>query len=294
MYIIDKKIDYFISVVEEGSFSAASKKLYISQANLSKQIAALEKELGLELFDRSGYRPALNDAGKYFYDKVKVIKEEELDILEVIRKYELKIVRAGFTGVFENRELIDAIRDFQDTYQSGEIILSHYDFEGCANALIDQQIDVGFGLESTFKRYKDIQYEILHGYNICFVCTKKHPFAKRKSITVDEIRKENLIILSRKFSTDYYNDFMESCRKDGYKPNVKKEVDTFDELILSVCLGEGVALCGESSVRDEELVTIPIESTAHSPNYVVAYRTDTDKKSLGLFLEHIRKYFGLH
>ncbi len=45
MSILNRKIIYFITVVEEGSFSAAAKRLFMSQANLSKQINALETEL---------------------------------------------------------------------------------------------------------------------------------------------------------------------------------------------------------------------------------------------------------
>ncbi len=291
MPLLEKKIHYFISVVEEGSFSAAAKKHYVSQANLSKQIALLESEVGTVLFDRNGYRPVLTDAGKFFYDKVKFIKKKEEELFDGLNKYAPGSVKAGFTGVFENRELIDAIRTYQEKYPGNEIELNRYDFEGCAKALVDEQIDICFGLESIFKKYKGIKYDILHGYEICFICTKKHPFSKLKSVTVDQIKDEELVILSKKFSTDYYNDFMESCKKDGYKPNVKVEVDSFDELILSVCLGEGVALCGESSIREDSLVAIPIENTNHSPNYVVAYRTDMQKLNVETFLNHIREYF---
>lgn len=291
MSILDKKIYYFISVVEEGSFSAAAKKQFVSQANLSKQIAQLEKEIGTELFDRNGYRPVLTDAGKYFYDELCGIKKKEDELFNGLNKFVPSAVKAGFTGLFENRELIEAIRKYQDGTSGHEIELNRYDFEGCAKALVEEQIDISFGLESIFKRYRNVKYEILHGYDICFVCTEKHPLAKAKSVTVDQIKDEGLVILSKKFSSDYYNDFMESCKKDGYLPKVNVEVNSFDELILSVCLGEGVALCGESSIREEGLVAIPIEKTNHSPNYVVAYRNEPQKSNVEKFLKYIREYF---
>ena len=45
-------IYYFISVVEQGNFSAAAKKHYLSQSAISQQITKLEHELGFKLFDR--------------------------------------------------------------------------------------------------------------------------------------------------------------------------------------------------------------------------------------------------
>ena len=291
MGFLEKKIYYFLAVVEEGTFSAAARKYYVSQANLSKQIALLEKEVGTELFDRRGYRPALTDAGKFLYDNLKGIVRKEEAINDELSRYIPGNVRIGFTGVSENRELIEAIRIFQDDNPGNEIELCRYDMEGCATALVSDQIDISFGLEAIFKKYKGIKYDILHGYDICFVCTKKHPLSSCKSLTVEQIKNEEFVILSKKFSTDYYNDFMESCKKDGYRPNVKKEVNNFDELIMALCIGEGVGLCGKSSVKDEDLVTIPITGTCHAPNYVVAYKENEQKQSVQLLLEYIRDYF---
>ncbi len=291
MTFLEKKVHYFLTVVEEGSFSAAARKLYVSQANLSKQIVILEKEVGTELFDRTGYRPVLTDAGKFLYDRLTKIRRKEDEINEGLSKFIPGNIRMGFTGVSENRELIEAIRIFQTEHPGNEVELKKYDLEGCAAALVSDLVDISFGLEVIFKKYKGIKYEILHGYDICFVCTKTHPLANLKSVTVEQVKNEELIVLSKKFSVDYYNNFMESCRKDGYRPNVKKEVDDFDELIMSLCIGEGVALCGESSVKNEGLVTVPLVGTFHSPNYVVAYKDNEQKSNVELLLRYIRDYF---
>lgn len=291
MGIFDKKIEYFIAVVNEGSFSAAAKSMYMSQANLSKQIAILEKEMGMALFDRSGYRATLTKAGEYLYQSVSVLKNKESAILDEMSHFILGNIKAGFTGVFENRELIDAVRLFQENHPDNEVELNRFSLDECGSALENGQIDVCFGLQSSFRRYENVYTEILHGYDICFVCTKNHPLAKLGSVEMNQLKNEQMIILSKKFSNDYYIDFMEACDRDGYKPIVKKEVDSFEELILSVCLGEGVALCGASSVRDENLVAIPIKETSHAPNYVMAYRQSNFSPSTELFIKFIRGYF---
>ena len=48
-------IYYFIAVVEEGSFSKAAKKYYLSQSAISQQITKLENDLGFLLFNRKTY-----------------------------------------------------------------------------------------------------------------------------------------------------------------------------------------------------------------------------------------------
>jgi DNA-binding transcriptional LysR family regulator len=67
-----KQIQYFLSIVETGSFSAAADNLYISQSSLSKQIIALEKSLDIQLFDRSKRKVSLTEAGKVFKKMLKI------------------------------------------------------------------------------------------------------------------------------------------------------------------------------------------------------------------------------
>lgn len=82
--MLEQRVMYFITVIEEGSFSAAARKLYLSQPALSKQISVLEKELNIQLLDRSGYRPVLTKAGTIYYEKVKELKKQYDELLDYI------------------------------------------------------------------------------------------------------------------------------------------------------------------------------------------------------------------
>lgn len=75
-----KQFQYFIKIVEEGSFTAASEKLFIAQSALSRQIKLLEEEIGFQLFDRTDKRIRLTVAGEVFYKKTK----DHLDYLNEI------------------------------------------------------------------------------------------------------------------------------------------------------------------------------------------------------------------
>lgn len=289
--MLDKKIEYFIVVVEEGSFSAAARKLYLSQASLSKQIAHLEIELGVQLFDRTGYRPIMTNSGEYFYKKVIELKNQSDIILESLKRNSNRPINVGFTGAFENREIIDAIRNFQKDNQDISVALKRYNFGDCVNALLSNNLDISFGLESTFKRHKEIKYSILHGYDMCVICSDNHPFAKLNSVNVEQMKSEEMIVLSKKFSTDFYHDFMDACKQDGYIPKIKKEVDSFDELVVCVSIGEGVAIAARSVVRENEVKAIHINDTHHSSNYVIAYLEKSQNNTFDIFVNYIKDYF---
>ena len=99
-------IYYFIAVVEQGSFSKAAKKFYLSQSAISQQITKLENDLGFSLFDRRTYYPTLTEEGKRYYDLAKKLlsdyKNEYNDIKENLQKDVLTI---GITGPFERKHV---------------------------------------------------------------------------------------------------------------------------------------------------------------------------------------------
>lgn len=82
-----KQMEYAVLLAETGSFSLAAEKINISQPALSKQILALEKELGVLLFDRSASPLALTAAGEYFVREAKELLYKEGQILKTISQF---------------------------------------------------------------------------------------------------------------------------------------------------------------------------------------------------------------
>ena len=68
-----RQLYYFTVIVETGSFTAAAKKLGLSQPPLSKQIMVLEEELGVRLLTRGSRKTELTEAGAYLYSRAKDI-----------------------------------------------------------------------------------------------------------------------------------------------------------------------------------------------------------------------------
>lgn len=94
----DKRVDirqllYFTTIAEEGSISAAAKKLHLSQPPLSYQMKLLEEELHLPLIERSARGIELTEAGRVLYKRAQGI----LELSELTRK-EMLAMASGFTG----------------------------------------------------------------------------------------------------------------------------------------------------------------------------------------------------
>lgn len=88
-----RQLLYFTTIAEEGSVSAAAKKLHLSQPPLSYQMKLLEEELHLPLIERSARGIALTEAGRVLYKRAQGI----LELSELTRK-EMLAMASGFTG----------------------------------------------------------------------------------------------------------------------------------------------------------------------------------------------------
>lgn len=106
-----KQLYYFLTVAETGSFTAASKKLGLSQPPLSKQIMLLEEELGLKLLERGSRKTDLTEAGAFLYSRAKDILSmmeavtEELHNFPSSAKGILKLGTISSSGNLLNRFL---------------------------------------------------------------------------------------------------------------------------------------------------------------------------------------------
>lgn len=289
--MIDTRISYFIEVIETGSFSAAARKLYLSQPALSKGITALEDEINIQLLDRSGYRPVLTQAGKEYYDGVKALIKGYDALLESIQNSYQKKLKIAFTGLFENRHVVKVINSLEKEFKSVELSFVECSFEDSLMKLLNGEVEISFGIESTFKYNENIHYDVLFKNDICVICSFEHPFSNTSAVTVEQLKHEKFILLSKKFGNNFYRDFMDACKADQFKPHVIKEVDSFDELVLEVSIGNGIAIVSKDVVRSTEVKVIDLLNSHHSSNYVVAYLKNDDN-FLQKYVNEIKKVFS--
>ena len=82
-------LNYFVAVAQEGNMTRAARKLLISQPALSRQIAELEAELGVKLFNRKSRHLTLTPAGHY-------LLEQAQEILDLSAKTKSNLTKASF------------------------------------------------------------------------------------------------------------------------------------------------------------------------------------------------------
>ena len=82
-----RKLEYFVTVADEGSITAAAGRLHMSQPPLSTQLKLLEEELGVRLFERGSRSIRLTDAGKMLYQRARGILDMAADAEREVKDF---------------------------------------------------------------------------------------------------------------------------------------------------------------------------------------------------------------
>ena len=142
------KIETFLTVVKEKSFSKASKKLGISQPAVTQQMKLLEDYLDTKIVDRKKNGIRLTKAGEQFYKVVikleKSISNAEKDVIKIINKELVFILGASF--MIGNYILPDFLTEIQDAIKN-DVMIKVDDSDKITEGIVDKKIDLAL-LES--------------------------------------------------------------------------------------------------------------------------------------------------
>lgn len=142
-----KQCNYLISIVEEGSFIAASEKLFIAQSALSRQIKNLEEDLGFSIFDRSEKKIKLTPAGLALYKGLKTHLENFSNSIELAKKIsqgEDRTVRVCHSSsIILDKKKLKFLDDLCEQYKIN-IEINTVSSEAQIEAISSGDIDIGF------------------------------------------------------------------------------------------------------------------------------------------------------
>ena len=128
---------YILTIYEEGSFSKAAERLYISQPSLSASVKRIEEKISLPLFDRSTTPVSLTEAGREYVRYALEIKEKEQNFERYISDHTKLIkgsVRIGGSSLFSSFMLPFMIAEFKSNYPHVNFEI----FEDSSKHLINQ------------------------------------------------------------------------------------------------------------------------------------------------------------
>jgi DNA-binding transcriptional LysR family regulator len=181
------QLKYFLVIVETGSFTKASERLFITQPSLSVGIQKLEESLGVKLFERRKKKFSLTSAGRCFLKKAKDILDEIESVKEELRHHcsSFKVLRLGTLNTIAVVHLANLIRNFCKFYPNIVIEQLSGNILELRNWLENGDIDMAISILGDKEDKRTSQSLFQQSYSIAV--TEDHPLAERKSLSFSEL-----------------------------------------------------------------------------------------------------------
>jgi len=185
-------------IVKTGSYRAAAEQLHRAQSALSYAIKTLEEDLGIEVLDRSAYRPTLTAAGRILYEKGKVVllHAEQMQVLgrELATGVEPEL-RLAITSLCPLEPVMAILKKFAAQQPVTQLKLSIEHMGKPEEMLLSGEADLA--LTNLFSEHDDFEKQAWSEVEIVPVVAAAHPLARRhQEIGAEELQQYTQVIVS--------------------------------------------------------------------------------------------------
>jgi DNA-binding transcriptional LysR family regulator len=260
-----RHLRYFIGVAEELHFARAAKRLGISQPPLSQQIAALEQELGVRLFERTSRSVTLTPTGAAFLDAARATLDQAQRAVLIARRAaqgELGQLSLGFNASAPFVPAIaKAIHDFRETFADVTLLLREVPGPSQQALLLDQTLDACF-VRSVHPPRVDPAIKAIPVLRERLVVAMHagHPYAVRETLTLTDLAGEPLLLHVRERGASFTDALLNMLRAAGVEPIVAHSVSEVSTLFGLAAAGLGITVLAESlcALQPAKLVYRPL------------------------------------
>lgn len=245
-----RQLEYFCAVVEEGSVSAASRKLHVAQPPVSKQIALLEDELGAPLFRRSNKGMLLTDAGQSLYRQGKAYISDMGRLADYVRALGKGVRGSVRVGILYSTVVyaLPFLRAYHAAYPQVELYIRLGSPQDLLADLNRGGLNVLF-LRAGAKETIGLRERILGEDSVKLIMTAQtDPAPELDEIPVERLRSVPMCLLRSDDLWGYSEALFKECQRCGFTPDVVCQCYDTPMSMQLVQSGFGVSFLPESIV----------------------------------------------
>ncbi len=298
----DLQIKCFMEVAHSLSFTKAARGLFISQSNISRQIASLEEEWGMALFDRNTKGVKLTRQGAMLVEKLEeLLPQWEQTMIQArnsVQKYAGRITLGCQEHIKANSYLARLLFEFHETRPEIQLVKERCSQQQLVKGLHDDYYDAILIADHDVKMVKNVDKLTLFYSRVGIAIHKKNPYFFKKHVTLLDF-KDSPFLSYRPMEIAPEDDYLiQICDAFGFAPKIVAHIEEFDEYMFRMEMGEGVSLIFEEAevTSNSNLRFIPIEEDV--PHKYLPMQLTRKAKNDSPLLEDLfvfaKKYSNLH
>lgn len=243
------------SVLEEGNYTQAAKRLGVSQSAISQALSTLENNLGFKLFMQRGRHLVPTDycleLGS-LTSKMRAVENELEQLIQRRKVFEAAILKVGLCSPLPGTE---TIRQFSKHYPKLQTEIYFGNFYETFSRVVNGQVDVG--ILANVPKDDRLQFKKCATQRLVALCSPNHPFASRESISLTELASETVIFRTHGSTTQkLINEALEKINLEIAPTYI---VNTQESVYDAVCQNLGVGFAwSKSAIRKGGFVKVPI------------------------------------
>ncbi|MCP5546764.1 MAG: LysR family transcriptional regulator [Akkermansiaceae bacterium] len=244
-----RQLRNFVAVADAGGISAAARALRLTQPALSRQMKALEEEIGAALFERTARSVRLTPAGGLLAAEARKLLRFADGLPEKIRTAAGGIpLRVGYAPSLAGNFLPAAIERFTQCHPRARVRLSDLSSAEMMDALAEDKLDLIVAAPTS--THDAIRWVPLRSYGWQVVMHIDHPLAKLDLVSPGDLHDQRLLLYDRADYPDYWERIQSFFRDRGLQSKIAGEFDGVISLIAAIEANLGIALLAESSHPD--------------------------------------------
>ncbi len=272
-----RQLRAFVSVADEGSFTLAAKKLFLTQSAISHSMKALEDSLGCRLLDRLGKKTVLTEEGEVFLRRCRRVLGELEDAsreLDGLKRWGQGRIRIGAPHSLCQFLLPTVLREFRDCFPRCEPTIEADDTSKLLERMADHDLDIVIGLRPRAGGMEG--YRPLFQDRMTFVVPPVHPWAETGVADPDDLPKVQFIIYAR--ATETHRLVEEHFEKLGIRPRPPLVLGDMEAIKGMAKIGLGVGLVApwvaKREIDDGSLVRVPVSGEPIEREWGIFFKPD--------------------
>lgn len=259
-----RQIKYFIEVANMEHVTDAAVNLHVAQSAVSRQIANLEDELNVKLFNREGRNVKLTTVGRLFLEHAEMALLEIDHAVEKVKEFlnpETGVIRVGFPNSLSANTLPSVISSFRQQYPNISLQVQQGGLRYLLQSVIKGSLNLAF-ITPVPMNEKGITGKIFFTEKMVALLPHDHILSNQEMIRLDQLRNDHFVLFRTGMRK---NMILEACRQAGFQPEISFEGEDIDTIKNLIAAGIGVGLLPETTVSH----SIPRETvmkTISEPN----------------------------